>query len=244
MGSILVKNFWRRTVTPHHQCPNPQITKTLDANAFYIIQQCFFNYLLLSHFFFFLALSLMLHFCFPLFQHTHLRSFMRSDCKSGHQVELPTACLLSTQKSVKLSNNISLHLNLGTHYRCARTHTTTVTLVLQPPCLTRKGNGFSPFGATQTRGAASLFQIAVSLKSPFIYEYGDEGLMQETRRGNLNKGRDQKLKRSLRFCILLVLVLPAPWPLAGFTYWIQQSVCVQQMRRYVQTQGHRRQVRK
>lgn len=45
-----------------------------------------------------------------------------------------------------------------------------------PPCFTGRGNGFSPFGGPQTRGAVSPFQIAVLLKSPSVYEYGDEDL--------------------------------------------------------------------
>lgn len=34
------------------------------------------------------------------------------------------------------------------------------------PCLTERGNGFSPFGGPQTRGAAGPFQIAALLKRP------------------------------------------------------------------------------
>lgn len=50
------------------------------------------------------------------------------------------------------------------------------------PCLTGRGNGFSPFGEPQTRGAAGPFQIAVLLKSPSVYEYGDEDLGKRERR--------------------------------------------------------------
>lgn len=45
-----------------------------------------------------------------------------------------------------------------------------------PPCLAESGNDFSPFGEPQTRGAAGPFQIAALLKSPSVYEYGDEDL--------------------------------------------------------------------
>lgn len=45
-----------------------------------------------------------------------------------------------------------------------------------PPWLTERGNGFSPFGVPQTRGAAGPFQIAALFKSPSVYEYGDEDL--------------------------------------------------------------------
>lgn len=50
-----------------------------------------------------------------------------------------------------------------------------------PPCLTGRGNGFSPFGEPQTRGAAGPFQIAVLLKTPSVYEYGDEDLGRDGR---------------------------------------------------------------
>lgn len=51
-----------------------------------------------------------------------------------------------------------------------------------PPCLTGTGNGFSPFGEPQTSGAAGPFQIAALLKSPSVYEYGDEDLEEWLRR--------------------------------------------------------------
>lgn len=43
---------------------------------------------------------------------------------------------------------------------CVRAHSTVA------PCLTERGNGFSPFGGPQTRGAAGPFQIAALLKRP------------------------------------------------------------------------------
>lgn len=94
-----------------------------------------------------------------------------------------------------------------------------------PPCLTGKGNGFSPFGEPQTRGAAGPFQIAVVLKSPSVYEYGDEdlGRRERRKRRKIEGGRDQRVKKEggrERFCVSEVLFLPALWPLAGFMHWI------------------------
>ena len=66
-----------------------------------------------------------------------------------------------------------------------------------PPCLTGRGNGFSPFGEPQTRGAAGPFKIAAILKSPSVYEYGDEDLGEREwgKEGENREGRrDQRVK--------------------------------------------------
>lgn len=72
-----------------------------------------------------------------------------------------------------------------------------------------------------------LFEIAVFLKSPSVYEYRDEDLGEREwrkRRGRFKRGRERdqsgKEGRGERFCVSEVLSSPALWPLAGFTHWI------------------------
>lgn len=98
-----------------------------------------------------------------------------------------------------------------------------------PPCLTGKGNGFSPFGEPQTRGAAGPFQIPVLLKTPSVYEYGDEDLEKQVEGGGkFEGGKDQRVKRG-RDSMSLRGFPPCPVAL-GWIYALDledyQSVCL------------------
>lgn len=125
---------------------------------------------------------------------------------------------------MKLPDDATLHPNTGAHRGRACTNTR-VAPTSTPPCLTGRGNGFSPFGEPQTRGAAGPFQIAAPLKSPSVYEYGDEDLGERewrTDRGGKNQGkaRSESEKEGEILVSLRCFFLPALWPLAGFTHWI------------------------
>lgn len=79
---------------------------------------------------------------------------------------------------------------------CMHEHICTQTST--PPCLTGRGNGFSPFGEPQTRGAAGPFQIAALLKSPiclWIWRWGFRREGREERGQKLKGGRDQRVKK-------------------------------------------------
>lgn len=96
---------------------------------------------------------------------------------------------LACSQPIRLRNYLTTQLFIQ-HGRATQTRMHTHTGV--PPCLTGKGNGFSPFGEPQTRGAGGPFQIAVLLKSPSVYEYGDEDLgKRERRKEGQNCGRER-----------------------------------------------------
>lgn len=80
---------------------------------------------------------------------------------------------------------------------------------------------------SQTRGATGPFEIATLLKSPSVYEYGDEDLgdmkwgKAEKKRG---RRKDQRVKQGGKkeeeIQSLWGGLLPGPYPLAGFMHWI------------------------
>ena len=140
---------------------------------------------------------------------------------------------LACSQPIRLWNCLTTQLSIQTPAHStdvhAQTHTCSHTSI--PPCLTGRGNGFSPFGEPQTRGAAGPFQIAALLKSPSVYEYGDEDLgARERRKGGKNRGRERsewKKRGSKREILCLWGAFPA-YPVAlGWIYALDlKCVCV------------------
>lgn len=134
--------------------------------------------------------------------------YEKCDCKSGREVEPPTVCLLSTYKTVKLSDNASLHLNIDAHHRRAWTHTNTGPLVSQPPCLTGKGNGFFSIWRATNKRCCQLILDSSLFKEPlrlWIWRWGFGKA--RGKKGKFEGGKRSESEKSWRFCVPLVLSL-------------------------------------